>query len=107
MQDEETLEREIFSLLNQKYYVPQNQTRHVTRELIDAIRDARNNRADVAPTLFSILEKHSGRRIFSYDVDVQRPEKDELFQILDTKNILLIMVNDFSGIFTFCSSHLF
>ncbi|MFJ8118342.1 nSTAND3 domain-containing NTPase [Bacillus mycoides] len=96
-QDEEILENRIFSLLNRKYFVPQNQTDFVMRELVDAVREARNDRTDVAPQLVSILEKQSAHRIFDYDVDIERPEKAQLVQTLKEQNVLLLTGISFCG----------
>ncbi|WP_336990914.1 hypothetical protein [Bacillus toyonensis] len=97
MQDEEILESRISTLLNRRYFIPQNHTHFVIRELVDAVRKARNDRTDVAPKLVSILEKQSAQRIFYYDVDIERPEKDHLIQTLREKHVLLLTGISFCG----------
>ncbi|MCU4885118.1 hypothetical protein OCA14_22640 [Bacillus cereus] len=97
MLDEETLRSKISNSLNKQFLIPQNQSETVIRELMDVIRKARNLRIEISNDFKTVLENHSAEKIFSYELDVLRPEKEQLVEQLQSNNILLLTGISFCG----------
>ncbi|WP_404430477.1 hypothetical protein [Sutcliffiella horikoshii] len=97
MLDEETLRTKVAHLLNKQFLIPQNQNEAVIRELMDVVRKARDLRTEISNDFKSVLESHSADKIFRYELDILRPEKNQLIEQLELNNMLLLTGISFCG----------
>ncbi|MBC2682759.1 DUF4297 domain-containing protein [Bacillus toyonensis] len=93
----ENIEEKIFRLLNSKYRIPQSICSDISQKLMNAIRDARDQRIDVINTIKHIIESASSSRVFTGNINIEIPIFNELIQTFDKENILLLTGLPFCG----------
>ena len=97
LQEDELLKQSSFNVLNKKYLVPQGQTKVVLDKLIRLVIKARNEKSDISSEFKSLLEKYSAKQVFDSELNIVRPEIEELTQYLNENNILLLTGISFCG----------
>lgn len=93
----ETLENQLAQLMNRELLIPQSKLESVQRELIDAVRESRNQHDNVIPSVATILSKHAGTRLPLPQVYIPYPGLDDLRTEFRQGNLLLLTGISFSG----------
>jgi hypothetical protein len=99
MLNKEKILQEITQILNKEFYVPQSKIEILLLELLEIIRNGRDNSESIIPSMRKKLIKYRGNRVFFYDEDkhVIRKEKITCNEILELKNVLLLTGVSFCG----------
>lgn len=97
LQEEDLLKDHIFSLLNKKYLVPQNQTSSVLINLIELIKKGRNEKVEIFNEFYNVIQEYSANQIFNPELNIIRPETPMLKENLEKNNVLLMTGISFCG----------
>jgi hypothetical protein len=66
------IETRLYSILNKKYLVPQSQCNVLLLEILQAVRNARDRRESVIPSIKELISRFRGNKIFVSTINVVR-----------------------------------
>ncbi|MEL6942755.1 MAG: ATP-binding protein, partial [Bacteroidota bacterium] len=90
--------REIETILNQKFKIPQSLCSSIRRELCEKITEGRDSGKDVIPSIEDIIQKNQpGRPLLDDGKYIARSIEKELIEKLSKDNILLLTGHSFCG----------
>ncbi|MCM3341613.1 hypothetical protein M3650_24055 [Paenibacillus sp. MER TA 81-3] len=95
--EEEALKNNCREILHNSFIVPLSMTDKVLLQLLDLIKQARDQRKNVIPSIIQLLDTFSGERIPLNHVSVKRETDVELISTLETTNVLLLTGISFCG----------
>ncbi|MGN7373082.1 hypothetical protein ACTHPZ_02535 [Bacillus halotolerans] len=94
--DENFIRREILSLLHTEHSIPQALCESVLLKLIQAVKEAKNNRSNVMPNILRIIRQHNSHKMFM-GYHTERKDIDFCYTQLKEQHVLLLTGISFCG----------